>query len=266
MASRAKSKEEARQRRIAEEQARAAAASKLRRLQMLGGVLLLGVVVIVIAIAISSGNSSSELGLQKGAKLAATEQSVSSLLAGIPQSGNTLGSPSAPVTMTYFGDLECPVCQDFTLSGGFPQLVQNEVKQGKVKVVYQATCTATCNSHPQSTFTSQQVAALAAGQQKKFWNYVELFYHQQADETSAYVNEHYLDTLAGQAGLNIATWQAARKSTALTQEITQQEQSDTSQAITATPTLIFTGPKGKAQASQNVPDYANLQATIKQVS
>ena len=243
-----------------------AAAAKMRRLQMLGGVVLLAVIVIGVAIAISSGNSTSELGLQKGKKLAATEQSVSTLLAGIPQSGNTLGSPSAPVTMTYFGDLECPVCQDFTLHGGFSQLVQNEVKQGKVKIVYQATCTATCNSHPTSTFNSQQVAALAAGEQNKFWNYVELFYNQQADETSDYVNNSYLTALATQAGLNMTSWNAARKSTALSQELTTQTTSDTSQGINSTPTLIFTGPKGKAQASQNVPDYGNLQASIKQVS
>jgi protein-disulfide isomerase len=265
MASRAKAKEEARQRRIAEEQARAASAQRARRLQMLTGVVLLAVVVIGVAIAISSGNSTNSVGLLKGKQLVAAETSVNTLLAGIPQSGNTLGSPSAPVTMTYFGDLECPVCQAFTLNGGFAPLVQNEVKQGKVKIVYQATCTATCNSHPQSTFTLQQVAALAAGQQNKFWNYVELFYHEQASETSAYVNEHYLDSLATQAGLNIPAWQAARKNAALTQELTQQEQSDSQQGINATPTVIFSGPKGKNQPQTNVPSYSDLQTSLKAV-
>jgi len=265
MASRAKAKEEARQRRIAEEQARQAAAARQRRLQMLGGVVVLAILVVAVAIAISSGGSSSG-GLQKGKALAQTEASVSSLLNGIPQSGNTLGNPSAPVTMTYFGDLECPVCQAFTLQGGFAQLVQNEVKQGKVKVVYSADCTATCNNHPQSTFTSQQVAALAAGQQNKFWNYVELFYHQQGDETSNYVNESYLTGLARQVpGLDFATWKAARSSSSLSQELTTQEQAATSQGIGGTPTLIFSGPKGKAQPSSTIPSYSDLQNAIKQV-
>jgi protein-disulfide isomerase len=265
MASRAKAKEEARQRRIAEEQARAAAAQRTRRLQTLTGVVLLAVIVIGVAIAISSGNSTNSVGLLKGKQLVAAETSVSSLLQGIPQSGDTLGSPSAPVTMTYYGDLECPVCQAFTLSGGFPQLVQNQVRQGKVKIVYSATCTATCNSHPQSTFTNQQVAALAAGQQNKFWNYVELFYHQQASETSAYVNEHYLDTLATEAGLNIPQWKAARANAALTQELTQQAQSESQQGINSTPTLIFTGPKGKNQPQTNVPSYSDLLTSIQAV-
>jgi protein-disulfide isomerase len=266
MASRAKAKEEARQRRIAEEQARAAAQQRVRRLQMLTGVVLLAVVVIGVAIAVSSGNSTNSLGLQKGKQLASTEAAVSQMFQGIPQSGNTLGSSSAPVTLTYYGDLECPICRDFTLTGGFPQLVQNEVRQGKVKIVYSATCTATCNSHPRSTFTSQQIAALAAGQQNKFWNYAELFYRQQADETSDYVNEHYLSQLAIQAGLNVASWQAARSSQALSQELTQQEQSETQQGINSTPTLIFSGPKGKNQPPESVPSYANLQSSIQAVS
>ena len=265
MASRAKAKEEARQRRIAEEQARAATAQRMRRLQMLTGVVLLAVIVIVVAIAISSGNSASKGGLQQGKKLAATESTVSSLLAGIPQSGDTLGNPSAPVTMTYFGDLECPVCQAFTLVGGFSQLVQNEVRQGKVKVVYQATCTATCNDHGQGVFNEQQLAALAAGKQNKFWNYVELFYHQQANELSNYVNEHFLDALAAQAGLNIAAWNAARKDPALSQELTQQQQSEHAQAINSTPTLIFSGPKGKNQPSTSIPSYSDLQGSIQAV-
>ena len=78
--------------------------------------------------------------------------------------------------MTYYGDLECPICQDFTLSGGFPQLVSNEVRTGKVQVVYKAFQTATRDP---TVFKTQQVAALAAGQQQQFWNFAELFYHEQ---------------------------------------------------------------------------------------
>jgi protein-disulfide isomerase len=266
MASRAKAKEEARARRIAEEQARAAAHAKARRMQRLGGVVILAIVAVAVAIAISSGGSSGGTGLLHGKALTTAEASVNSLLTGIPQSGDTLGSPSAPVTMTYFGDLECPVCQAFTLSGGLPQLVSNEVRQGKVKVVYSPFCTATCNSHPHATFANQQIAALAAGQQNKFWNYVELFYHQQASETSNYVTENYLDTLAREIpGLNLATWKSARSSQALSQQLATQEQSGTAQGITGTPTLIFSGPKGKAQPNTSVPSYSDLQSSLKQV-
>ena len=97
--------------------------------------------------------------------------------------------------MTYYGDLECPICQDFTLNGGFPQLVANEVSAGKVQVVYRAFQTATRDPN---VFKTQQVAALAAGMQSKFWNYTELFYHEQGAEGSGYVTENYLSGLAEQ--------------------------------------------------------------------
>ena len=44
---------------------------------------------------------------------------VASLVAGIPQSGNALGNPTRPITLQYFGDLECPICKEFTL-GALP--------------------------------------------------------------------------------------------------------------------------------------------------
>ena len=153
--------------------------------------------VVAVAIAVSSGGSSSSAtGLQSGTKASQTEAQVTTLLSGIPQTGAVLGNPNAKVTMDYYGDLECPICRDFTLNGGWPQLVANEVRQGKVKVVYRSFQTATRDVQ---TFQTQQVAALAAGKQGKFWNFAELFYHEQGAEDSGYVTRE-LSERPGQAG------------------------------------------------------------------
>jgi protein-disulfide isomerase len=262
MASRKEQKEAARQRRIAEEQARLARERRDRRLRMLAGVVIGAVAVVAVAIAISSGGSSGG-GLQKGKALSQTVAGVNSLLDGIPQTGNTLGNPNAKVTMTYYGDLECPVCQAFTLQGGFSQLVQNDVRTGKVKVVYSAVETATRDP---AIFKTQQLAALAAGKQNKFWNFVELFYHEQGTEDTNYVSETYLDSLATQAGVDLTSWKADRDAPSLGSEFTKQVNSASAQAIQATPTLIFQGPKGKAQAQNSVPSYSDLQSAIHSVS
>ena len=203
MASRTKQKEEARARRLAEERARAERARRERRLRMIGGIVVLALAIVAVLIAVSSGGGTEETGLQTGKAKATTVAAVHEpACSGIPQSGATLGNPNAPVTMTYYGDLECPICQAFTLSGGFPQLVSNDVRQGKVKIVYKAFETATRDPN---VFKTQQVAALAAGEQQKFWNYAELFYREQGAEDSGYVNETYLQGLAKQVpGLNLA--------------------------------------------------------------
>jgi protein-disulfide isomerase len=265
MASRKEQKEQARARRLAEEQARAAKAQRDRRLRMIGGVVVGAIVIIVAAIAISSGGSSSATGLQKGTAANKTATSVQSLLAGIPQSGAQLGSSTAPVTMTYYGDLECPICQEFTLHGGFPELVSKDVRAGKVKVVYKAFQTATRDAN---TFKNQQVAALAAGQQQRFWNFAELFYHEQGQEDTPYVTEAYLAGLAKQIpGLNISKWQSDRGDAALASQVATDGQTGTSIGVSGTPTLVFQGPKGKtATPSAGVPSYSQLQQTIKQVS
>jgi protein-disulfide isomerase len=264
MASRTKQKEEARARRLAEERARAERQQRERRLRMLGGVVLAAVAVIAVFVAISSGGGSKPTGLQTGTTASQTTAAVEQLLSGIPQSGATLGSPSAKVTMTYYGDLECPVCQTFTFSGGWPQLVANEVRSGKVKVVYRGFKTATPDS---ATFQTQQVAALAAGKQNRFWDYIELFYKEQGAEGSGYVTDAYLTGLANQVpGLSVSQWKSARNDPTFVSQVQSDIIAGTNAGVTGTPTLIFKGPRGTASPSSGVPAYSDLQQAIKQVS
>jgi protein-disulfide isomerase len=265
MASRTKQKEEARARRLAEEQARAEKARRDRRLRTVGGIVVGAIIVVAALVIINSGGKKG--GIKTGTEATATVNQVDQMFAGIPQSGATLGNAKAPVTMTYFGDYECPVCQAFTLQGGFPQLVANEVRQGKVKVVYKSFCTATCNGPNPSIFPTQQVAGLAAGEQNRFWQYTELFYREQGQEDTGYVNDNYLTALARQVtGLNLATWQSDRNNSTLTDQVNSDQTDAKNIGVSGTPTLIFQGPKGQAAPSASVPTYAQLQQAIKQVS
>jgi protein-disulfide isomerase len=264
MASRTKQKEEARARRLAEERARSERARRQRQMRTIGGVVVSAIVVVVVFIVISTSGGPSATGLQTGQKATKLSAQVDQLLNGIPQSGAHLGSSSAPVTLTYYGDLECPICQAFTLQGGFPQLVANDVKSGKVQVVYKAFQAATRDP---SVFSTQQVAALAAGQQQRFWNFTELFYREQGQEGSGYVTESYLSGLARQVtGLNIKTWQSARSAPALASQVQSEEQQGQTLGVTGTPTLVFQGPKGQAQPNSSVPTYSELEAAIKKVA
>ncbi len=170
------------------ERAEAQAKRRQRRIYLLGGAFGVAAAIVAIAIAVSQGGGSKH----KVVGGAAGAAEVTRELAGIPQSGITLGNPSAPVTITEFADLQCPVCQDFNTTT-FPQLVANEVRAGKVKVVFRNLQTATPD---EKTFTTEAVAALAAGKQNRLWNYVELFYRNQGEEGSGYVNETFLTGLA----------------------------------------------------------------------
>jgi protein-disulfide isomerase len=267
MASRTKQKEEARARRLAEEQARAEQARRTRRLQMLGGVLVIAVAVVAVAIAVSSGGGGTpDVGnVKKGQTCQnSTDSKVCSLLAGIPQKGNAIGSPKAPVTVTEYGDLECPICRDFAL-GVENQLIAKDVRAGRVKLVYKSLETATPSP---SIFVPQQAAAGAAGLQNKEWYYIEFFYHYQGAEGSNYVNQKYLNNLAKHVpGLNISKWQSDSHASTLLKQVQTENSSAAAQGFTSTPTMTIVGPKGQTHPLVGVPNsYGDLETAIDSVS
>ena len=277
MASRKEQKEQARAARVAQEQQAAAKGQQTRRLQIFGGVIVAAVIVIVVAIVVSSGSSTAPKGatpgLQTGSNARTLISNVDTLLNGIPQSGTTLGNPGAKVTMVYYGDLECPICQNFTLTI-FPQFIQDQVRTGKVKVEYRSMCTATCNgsmaaSVNDAIFNRQQVAAYAAGKQNKFWQYTELFYHQQKTEGTGYPTDTWLAGLARQvSGLNVAAWQTERKDPSLLDAINADQSFASKSGLPGTPALIMEGPGSKEELvdNGNFPSYGDLATAVKAVS
>ena len=63
-------------------------------------------------------------------------------------------------------------------------------------------------------------AALAAGEQGRFWNYITLFYRNQGEENSGYVTDDFLTSIAKGAGVrDIAKWNADRQSTKFDSEL-----------------------------------------------
>jgi protein-disulfide isomerase len=265
MASRKEQKEAARQRRLAEEQARAERARRDRRLRMLGGTLVGAIALVAVAIAISSHGSSAKVIAPTSPAAKKAQATVNTLLAGIPQQGATLGSPSAKVTVTEYGDLVCPICKDFAL-GAENQLIANEVKSGKVKIVYKALETASGQANG-SMFVPSQTAMLAAGNQKKAWNYIELFYHEQGDETSSYVTDNYLGGLAKQIpGLNFSQWSSDRGSSTLSSQVGADTASAAAAGFSSTPTLVVSGPKNQAQPLVGDQTYSAMQTAINSVS
>jgi protein-disulfide isomerase len=243
--SRKERREQARAQRKAVEEQHAASAERRRRLTLLGGAL--GVVaVVVVVILIATGGSSGKAPTSGSKEAQETVAAVSQTLAGTQQTTNVLGSPTAPVTLQYFGDLECPICQAFTLLV-LPTFVQQQVRTGKVKVVYRSICTATCDrgtAQQQQQFNSQQIAAYAAGKQNRFWQYADLFYRQQKKEGTLYATDAFLTGLARQAGVHVPTWQADRGSPALKAQLAADSAYATKAALSGTPTLIMSGKQG----------------------
>ncbi len=183
---------------------------------------------------------------------------IETLLADIPQSANGLGAPAAPVTLEYFGDLECPFCKQFSLEV-LPSIIQRFVPTGDLRIEYHALQTAT--REPEA-FVAQQVAALSAGRQDRAWYFIEIFYREQGEEGSGYVTETYLEGIARQVpDLDLSQWLRDRSDPELAQEIAADEQSAEEHGLAGTPSFLI-GPTGGPMKSFSPTDPKSFDAAI----
>ena len=158
-------------------------------------------------------------GGQTGRERVARE--ASSLLAGIPEHGETLGRPSAPVTLVFFGDLECLTTKHWVI-GDLTAIIRRYVRPGTMRIEFHAFKT---DTHDPREFSAQQTAALAAGAQDRLWPFIETFYFEQGVEYTPYVTESFLEGIAKQVpGLDLARWQRDRNGGRRSELVAEEDQ------------------------------------------
>jgi protein-disulfide isomerase len=246
------------QRQAAESQDTAAQARK-RRVQYLSLAAFAAVAVIVALIVISQSggddNSSSPPANVAGA------QQVDAELNGLSQSGATLGKSSAPVTVIEYGDPQCSSCKAFSETVA-PQLISSEVKPGNVKYEFRPFLIIGPDSKPAMR------AALAAGDQGRFWNFLQLFYLNQGGENSGYVTDDFLTGIAKGAGVpDVGKWNTDRNDSKWDAIIQQGSSQADSFGFTGTPSIVVQGPNGqKPLGGSTIPTLDQIKAAIQQVS
>jgi len=182
------------------------------------------------------------------------QEETSALLADIPQSANALGSATAPVTLLYFGDLQCPFCRDFTLEV-LPSITKRWVRTDDLRIEYHALETAT---REPEVFVTQQVAALAAGKQDRAWHFIETFYREQGEEGSGYVTDRFLQGIASEVpDLNLSQWNRERTDPQLADEITADARAAENAGINGTPSFLIGRSAGASTTFASV-DGASL--------
>lgn len=183
--SHAMTKRELREQRRAARQAAEAAAKarevRKRRLWQLAGVTGLAVAVLALVIALSGGSS--------------TPSPQPGLFTGIPERNGVLGQADAPVTVTEYLDLQCPVCATASQTV-LPDVVNDYVRTGKVKLQAR-----TLHFLGSDSVRGARVAA-GAEQQGKLWPFLEAFYAKQGAENSGYVTDDFLRDVAADAGVD----------------------------------------------------------------
>jgi protein-disulfide isomerase len=156
------------------------------------------------------------------------------LLKGIPQRGNVLGSPGAPVTIVEYADYQCPYCAQWA-TDVFPAIVDKYVRPGKVRMVFQGVAIL-----GEDSVTALQ-AAVSAGMQDKQWNVGELLYHNQGAENSGWVTDDLLrDIGASVPGLDVDAMMDGRESAEVAGAIGKAQAEAQAAGITGTPSFEIT--------------------------
>lgn len=160
-----------------------------------------------------------------------------SLLNGIPQHGNALGRPDAPVTLVEYADLQCPYCGLWARET-FPQLVREYVRPGKVRIVFRGVAFVGPDS------ATGLASALAAAQQDRLWHVVDLLYVNQGAENSGWLNDHLLREIGGQVpGLDVGRMLSERSSAAVANAAFESQQAARQAGVSGTPSFQI-GPTG----------------------
>jgi hypothetical protein len=158
------------------------------------------------------------------------------LFAGIQQRGLTLGSASAPVTMTEYIDFSYDGC--YFTSQAFPHVVKKYVRDGTVRVVMRPMAV---SGHDASRW---QTALLAAAQQRKAFDFEALI----CAKNSGWLDDQMVGSIAASIpGVLVDRLLAERKSAAVEAKAAHFADLARSNKVKYPPLLFFgrTGTRGR---------------------
>ena len=232
--------------RIARERAERARETRTRRLWRLGAAAAAAAVLVAGAIAVSSSGGSKP----------APPSSPSTLLAGIPENHGVLGDPKAPVTVTEYVDLQCPVCARAAEST-LPALIRDQVRAGKVKLDVR-----TLSFLGADSVRAARVAA-GAERQGKLWAFLEAFYARQGTENSGYVTDDFLREVSQAAGVDASKALGQADSTFASGRLQRADADAARMNVQGTPTLTVKRGDGPERVLKASPlDAAAVQAEL----
>jgi len=184
---------------------------------------------------------------------------VQELIAGIPQLGDRLGAADAPITIDVFNDIQCTRCADYQLEVIDP-LISDHVRTGEAQMIFR--------HYPLGgePVTLGGVAAEAAGEQDRQWQFIELFVRNLDQVPERGVTREFLDEIAAAVPkLEVADWEEAMAGTEAEQAARAGNDLGTQLEIPADPAVVVTGPSGSEELD-GAPGLADIEAAIDRVS
>jgi protein-disulfide isomerase len=182
------------------------------------------------------------------------------LFGGVEQDGNRLGNPDAPVEISIFNDLQCIPCAHYetkTVDG----LVSEYARGDSARLVYHHL------SFGGAETTIAAHAAVAAGNQGREWQYVDLFFRSQGIIRSSRVTDQFLTDVANTIPeFDRGEWDDDRGSAAVEAQVQDDAKlADSLRLPIDAPSIVVSGPNGQ-KTLEHYPTKTQVDAAVQAVS
>ncbi len=218
----------------------------------------LGLAVLVMLIAIT------ELSTEEGGEPKLELEGINDaqrIFGGLRQEGDRLGDPEAAVTIQVFNDVQRELGAEQFLAT-VPPLVDDLVRREEVQLLYRH-----YGFGPRAV-EQGFIAAKAAGAQGYQWQYVYLFFRNQAEaQRVGGATGDFLESLAASVGgLDVTEWKqdfaaGGAPGGEIVAEIEAQDEIARDLGLRAEPAAIVSGPAG-TETLQDSPSLARIEAAI----
>jgi hypothetical protein len=150
-----------------------------------------------------------------------------------------LGDPKAKVSVIEFGDLQCPVCKEFSFQVA-PDIISQIVRKGDANYEFRP---GTSSARSRRTPPGR----LRRGRAGPRLELLELFYRNQGEENSGHVTDSFLTSIAQGAGVGTSTSGTATAPTTQWDPLLSTNDSDAkSLGFTGTPSISSRAPAEEA--------------------
>jgi len=185
-------------------------------------------------------------------------EEVQAQLEGVPQAGNVLGDPDAPVEIIEYGDLACPACREASTTT-IPEAIDQIVKPGDAKLVFRPIAFISRSSERGA------LGAEAAGMQDAMWSFTELIYRNQGPETDQdWLSDELMTEAVDKLGLDVDQWTADYMGQESEQRFLATESQAQEDEVGVTPTFVIRGPNGEKTVTGAV-EVSELQDAVAEV-
>ena len=169
------------------------------------------------------------------------------------------GDPDAPVTIVEFSDFQCPFCSRF-YQQTLPQLEENYIDTGKVKLVYRDMPLDSLHSNARPA----HIAAECADEQGGFWDYHDILFESQGQWqrlSSSELSSTFVE-YASDLKMDTASFESCLNSPEIADEVNQDVLDARKNGATGTPTFFIGNEKDGFEKLVGAQPFSAFQQTI----